>query len=116
MRNHELFIGEKVFDTEKMLVCEIVEFLNNYPNPQVRVSQENYLDYNKIHFDLDCEEDGMEWLTDESSIYQFVPDRVDSRESMPICYEHCEEIGEEPYPYYSPYLNENLYEIETDRV
>ena len=115
-RGHDLFVGEKVFDCEKMLVCEVVEILNNYPNPQVKVSQEKYVEHNKKHFDLECEEDGMEWLTDESSVYQFVPNKTDVRENMPLCYEHNKDVyaDEGGYPYYSPYLDENLFNFEVN--
>ena len=107
-RDHELYVGEKVYDANNELVCEIIEITPD----KVMVSQEKYLEHNKIHFDLDCEEDGMEWDTDADALYQFVPDMVDSREGMPVCYEHTSI----DYPYFSPYLYENLYAFEVDNV
>ena len=106
-KHHELFVGEKVYDNNMDLICEILEINGD----NVRVSQGKYTPTNKLWFDVDCEQDPDEWETQASQLYQFVDGIVDEREGMPVCYEHMSI----DYPYYSPYLHENLYEFETKR-
>ena len=55
-RHHELYVGEKVYDNDTTLVCEVVKIDGN----KVLVSQEKYVEHNKLHFDLDCDQDPME--------------------------------------------------------
>ena len=102
-RNHPLFIGEKVYDDNMHLICEILEINND----KVKVSQEKYIQENKKMFDLDCEEDGLEWETEADMLYQFVEDYVAIDDGNPICYEHNK--TEDDYPFFSPYLYENLF-------
>ena len=61
-------------------------------------------------FDLDCEDDAMEWETDDDAIYQFADGVTDAREGNPVCYEHTSS----DYPFYSPYLYDNLYAFEVE--
>lgn len=49
-------------------------------------------------------------------IYQIVPNKVDCRCNAEICYECHRDEMEDDYPYFSPYLNENLFEIEIKAV
>lgn len=105
-RHHPLYVGEKVFDNNEQLICEIIEINGK----KVKVSQEKYIEENKKMFDLDCEDDAMEWETDDdATIYQFA-DGVTDREGNPVCYE----LTSSDYPFYSPYLNENLYTFEVE--
>ena len=104
-RHHPLYVGEKVFDNNEQLICEIVEINGK----KVKVSQEKYIEENKKMFDFDCEDDAMEWETDDDAIYQFA-DGVTDREGNPVCYEHTSS----DYPFYSPYLYENLYAFEVE--
>lgn len=105
MRHHELFVGELVFDCEKHLFGEIVKITKN----RVTLNQGKYTDLNKFLFDLDAEDDPDMWTTRKSACYQLAKDKVDAREWNPVCYEHDDSID---YPYYSPTLDENLYEME----
>lgn len=109
-RKTPLFVGEKVYDAMMNLVCIIVAI----DGDKITVSQAITIEHNQRYFDLDCEEDGMSWETYNQYVYQFVPNKCDSRENMPICYEH--EEMEDDYPYYSPYLDENLFSFETEDV
>ena len=106
-RHHPLYVGEKVFDDTEQLICEVIEINGK----KVKVSQEKYIEENKKMFDLDSEDDAMEWETDidDDAIYQFA-DGVTDREGKPVCYEHTSI----DYPFYSPYLNENLYAFEVE--
>lgn len=107
-RHHPLYVGEKVFDNNEQLICEVVEINGK----KVKVSQEKYIEENKKMFDLDCEDDAMEWETDDEAVYQFADGVTDSREGNPVCYEHTSI----DCPYYSPYLKENLYTFEVDEI
>ena len=66
-RHHPLYVGEKVFDDTEQLICEVIEINGK----KVKVSQEKYIEENKKMFDLDPEDDVMEWETDDDVIYQF---------------------------------------------
>lgn len=111
IRVKPLAVGDKVFDRSKHLVAVITQIL---PNGVVVLSQKDTLKYNRLFFDPIPETNGYAWkVLFPTDIYQFVPDRVDSREKMPVCYEHIN--TQDNYPYYSPYLNENLFLCETER-
>lgn len=110
MRNHELFIGEVVFDYDMYLIGEITKIENG----KVWINQGKFTDFNKHCFDNDAETDADVWIAKEESVYQIVKDRVDSREWGFICYEHNK--TQDDYPYYSPILDENLFEIETEEI
>ena len=103
-RHHPLYVGEKVYDNNKGLICEVVEINGK----KVKVSREKFVEENKKMFDLDCEEDAMEWETEDDAVYQFVNGVTDAREGKPVCYEHTSI----DYPFYSPFLCENLYAFE----
>ena len=103
-RHHPLYVGEKVYDNNKGLICEVVEINGK----KVKVSQEKFVEENKKIFDPDCEEDAMAWETDDDAVYQFADGVIDAREGNPVCYEHTSI----DYPFYSPYLCENLYTFE----
>lgn len=105
-RHHPLYVGEKVYDNNEQLICEVVEINGK----KVKVSQEKYVEENKKMFDLDCEDDAMEWETEDDAVYQFVDGVTDAREGNPVCYEHTSI----DYPFYSPYLYENLYAFEVE--
>ena len=104
-RHHPLYVGEKVFDDTEQLICEVIEINGE----KVKVSQEKYIEENKKMFDLGREDDAMEWEADDDAIYQFA-DGVTDREGNPVCYEHTSS----DYPFYSPYLYENLYAFEVE--
>lgn len=105
-RHHELYVGEKVYDNDAELVCEVVKIDGN----KVLVSQEKYVEHNKLHFDLDCDQEPMEWVADAENLYQFADGVTDAREGQDVCYEHTSM----DYPFFSPYLYENLYAFEVN--
>ena len=105
-RHHPLYVGEKVYDNNKGLICEVVEINGK----KVKVSRENFVEENKKMFGPDCEEDAMEWETEDDAVYQFVNGVTDAREGNPVCYEHTSI----DYPFYSPFLCENLYAFEVE--
>lgn len=105
-RHHPLYVGEKVFDNNEQLICEVVEINGK----KVKVSREKFVEENKKMFGIDCEEDAMAWETDDDAVYQFADGVIDAREGNPVCYEHTSS----GYPFYSPYLNENLYAFEVE--
>ena len=106
-----LAIGDTVFDCEKHLFAVITD-IDKFGF--VHLDQNSTLELNQRHFDCDAELDGATWVVcDTDCLYQLVPGRVDRREGMPICYEHNTTMDN--YPYYSPFLDENLFYIETQR-
>lgn len=111
VRVKPLAVGDTVFYSEKHLVAVITEIR---PNGVVILNQKDTLAHNRHHFDPEPETEGYTWaVLDPTEIYQFVPDRLDSRMKMPVCYEH--NNTQDNYPYYSPYLDENLFLFETER-
>lgn len=111
IRVKPLAVGDTVFYSEKHLVAVITEIR---PNGVVILSQKDTLEHNRRYFNSEPETEGFTWgVLDPTDIYQFVPDRLDSRKKMPICYEH--QKTQDNYPYYSPYLDENLFLFETER-
>ena len=109
IRIKPLAVGDTVFDCEMHLFAVITN-IDKFGS--VHLDQSKTLEHNKQHFDYDPELENATWIVnDPSCLYQLVPGRVDHREGMPICYEHNKTHGN--YPYYSPYLDENLFLFET---
>lgn len=106
-RNHELYVGERVYDANKQYVGHIKELKAEKAIIEMIGDDENE---NRLMFDCEIEENELVWETETEALYQFVPDLYD-REGNPICYEHME--TEDEYPYFSPYLFENLFSFET---
>lgn len=119
-RNHPLFVGEKVFDVNTMYIYHITAINED---GTISLSMTDYdIAENLKMFDCELEESDYETDSDELAVYQFVKGIVDRRSGNPVCYEHDTEIGkgsedyvegELYYPYYSPYLEENLFTFET---
>ena len=125
MRNHELTLGEIVFDINKGVFGVIVELTDkkavidmngkysdavpkNIPNGWCEME-------NKLMFDEEITDGELVWETEElDELYQIAWGILDSRTENIVCYEHIE--FEDGYPYYSPYLNENLFNFEIDEV
>ena len=118
MRNHNLRVGEVVFDTNVNYFGVIVELTDkmavldmngkihgtNLPNGWCEME-------NKMMFDEEIEEKDLRWECDDlNSLYQIAWGIKDSRTENIVCYEHNEMDDE--YPYYSPYLDENLFNFE----
>lgn len=115
MRNHKLKVGEVVFDNNVGFYGVIVELTENsavldmngkikginLPNGWCETE-------NKMMFDEEIEEKDLRWECDDlNSLYQIAWGIKDSRTENIVCYEHIAD-----YPYYSPYLDENLFNFE----
>lgn len=121
MRNHDLFIGEVVFDLGRQYFAVIVSLDANKAvldmNGKMSKNQglpNGWCEYeNRMMFDCEITEDDLVWETDRlDDLYQIAWGTTDLRTGNIVCYEH-NDIGE-GYPYYSPYLDENLYTFEVD--
>ena len=121
MRNHPLTVGEVVFDLNQNYYGVIVELTDGhakidmnghatYPKP---IRDGWCEDENRIMMDCEIREEDLVWETDDlQALYQMAWDVQDSRTGNVVCYEHVE--FEDEYPYYSPYLEENLFYFETE--
>jgi len=113
-RNHPLSVGEVVFDCNKECFGIVTELNKTEKTAKLAMNKdfEHNFDTEKenlLMFDEEIPEEEKEWEAHTISLYQVVWDKVDARERNPICYEHiCKD-----YPFYSPYLDENLFEFET---
>ena len=68
---------------------------------------------NKTMMDSEIKEDELTWETkDLNMLYQVAWGVRDKRTDNLVCYEHV--VMEDEYPYYSPYLEENLYNFEVE--
>lgn len=120
MRNHPLFVGEVVFDLNENYYGVIVELSDGHAKldmngqatePSVRPGWCEY--ENRLMMDMDVREENLVWETDDlDALYQVAWGVKDKRTENIVCYEHQE--FEDDYPYYSPYLEENLYNFEVE--
>ena len=118
MRNHNLKVGEVVFDTNVGFYGVIVELTENSAvldmNGKIKgVNLPNGWceTENKMMFDEEIEEKDLRWECDDlNALYQIAWGIKDSRTENIVCYEHI--ATEDGYPYYSPYLEENLFNFE----
>lgn len=107
-RNHPLQIGEKVYDLNTQYIYHIVGF-NENGTVQLGMSDWDITENLKM-FDCELTEEEYEAVAFPDDLYQFVPGLV-ARDGNEICYEH--QDTEDEYPYFSPYLYENLFTFET---
>lgn len=107
-RNHPLQIGEKVYDAATEYIYHIVGF-NENGTVQLGMSDWD-INENLKMFDCELTEEEYETVAFPDDLYQFVPGLV-ARDGNDICYEH--QKTEDEYPYFSPYLYENLFTFET---
>ena len=114
-RNHELKVGEVVFDVNKMFFGIITNLENGKATLEMNkdfVHNFDCLKENLENFDCEIPEDEHVWETDDlDALYQMAWGIVESQEEFPLCYEHNTDID---YPYYCPYLDENFYKFETN--
>ena len=119
MRNHPLAVGEVVFDLNQNYFGVITELTDghakidmNGPATYPKPIRDGWCEYeNRIMFDCEINEDDLVWETDDlDALYQVAWGVKDARTENIVCYEHVE--FPDMYPYYSPYLEENLYEFE----
>ena len=120
-RNHPLTIGEKVFDVNMMYIYHITAIDTDRNIVYLSMTDDDIAENLKM---FDCELEESDYTTDspEIDVYQFAKGIVDRRSGNPVCYEHDTTIGvgsedyvegELYYPYFSPYLDENLFTFET---
>jgi hypothetical protein len=124
-RNHPLTIGEIVFDVRTQFFGVIVELteekavldMNGKYNPKYvpNTIPMGWCEAEIIKmFDEEITEGELMWETEElNELYQIAWGVYDCREGNLVCYEHLE--FEDKYPYYSPYLDENLFEFEVEK-
>lgn len=117
-RNHPLTIGEVVFDLNKNYFGVITELTDNKAildmNGFANGIADGWCEHeNLIMFDCEITEDDIVWETDDlDALYQVAWGIRDNRLGEMVCYEHTDISGD--YPYYSPYLEENLYSFEVE--
>ena len=120
-RNHPLTIGEKVFDVNMMYIYHIIAIDTDHDIVYLSMTDDDIAENLKM-FDCELEEKDYTTDSDELAVYQFAKGIVDRRSGNPVCFEHDTEIGrgsedyvegELYYPYFSPYLDENLFTFET---
>ncbi len=120
-RNHPLTIGEKVYDANTMYIFHITAINED---GTIALSMTDYdIAENLKMFDCELTKEDYEFVEDDPcAVYQFAKGIVDRRSGNPVCYEHDTTIGkgsedyvegELYYPYFSPYLEENLFTFET---
>ena len=120
-RNHPLTVGEKVYDANMMYIYHITAIDNERGIVHLAMTDDDIAENLKM-FDCELEEKDYTTDSDELAVYQFAKGIVDRRSGNPVCFEHDTEIGrgsedyvedELYYPYFSPYLDENLFTFET---
>lgn len=119
-RNHPLFVGEIVFDYDKGYFGVIVELTDKMAvidmngTPKKTDVKRGWCELeNRTMFDEEITEEETKWTCDDlNSLYQVAWGVIDRRTENIVCYEHVLMDGE--YPYFSPYLDENLYNFEVD--
>lgn len=120
-RNHPLTIGEKVYDVNMMYIYHITAIDTDRDIVYLSMTDDDIAENLKM-FDCELEESDYTTDSDELAVYQFAKGIVDRRSGNPVCFEHDTEIGrgsedyvegELYYPYFSPYLEENLFTFET---
>lgn len=125
MRNHPLRVGEIVFDIDVCFFGVIVELTENKAvldmngkTIGLNVKSGWCENENRLMFDEELSEDELKWECDNlDNLYQVAWGVKDKRTENVVCYEHIEMYDDEhdiEYPYFSPYLNENLYHFEVD--
>ena len=123
MRNHELKIGEVVFDDDVKYFGVLVKLENGkatlnmdaLPHDTEKLPMGWCYYENKIMFDSEIKDEELIWETENlDSLYQVAWGIKDYRTDNIVCYEHTE--MEDECPYYSPYLEENLFEFETYEI
>lgn len=119
-RNHPLFVGEVVFDYDMGFFGVIVELneksaiLDMNGLPKKTDVKRGWCELeNKLEFDDELTEEETKWTCEDlNSLYQVAWGVTDKRTENVVCYEHV--IMEDEYPYFSPYLDENLFTFEVD--
>lgn len=106
VRHHELKKGEMVFDDNNRVWGELIGMANDDETAAILTTRCKELNEELGH-DVYAVPDII--FTDFDNVYQ-IADGLTDRDGNIICHEHHYEID---YPYYSPYLAENLYESET---
>lgn len=108
MRNHPLKIGETVYDYNVNYWGVITSLKDG--KATLAMNGDTYQENIRM-FDCEIPEEETEWETNDlDALYQIAPGLV-ARDGNIICYEHY--YTRDNYPYFSPYLDENLFSFET---
>ena len=122
-RIHDLQIGERVFDYGVQCWGHIVAIRKEDCNPE-EYGVDHFTVYdlemddweereNRLMFDCEIPDSELKWDTAcPEDLYQ-IADGLVARDGNLVCYEHNE--TQDDYPYFSPYLDENLFGIEVDK-
>lgn len=124
-RNHPLTLGEIVFDCDANLFGVITKLNKSKATLSMCASASDskytpsnlpigWCEYeNKKMFDSEIKEDELTWQTNDlDMLYQIAWGIKDKRTENLVCYEHI--MMDDEYPYYSPYLEENLFNFEVE--
>ena len=117
-RPHSLKTGEVVFDNNKLLFGVIVDLKDGVAKIDMNGNSDDvpvgWCEYeNRLMLDSEIKEDEITWETDDlDALYQIAWGVKDSRTENIVCYEH--NYTRDEYPWFSPYLNENLFNFEVD--
>lgn len=115
-RHHNLFVGEKVFDLSKGYIGTIKSINDNEGGGKrdmlvVELEMDGWDEQENLKmFDCEIDENDLKWVSYSFYLYQFA-DGLVARDGNSVCYEHHK--TRDNYPYYSPYLDENLFTFET---
>lgn len=119
MRNHELKVGDTIYDANRKCFGIITQLLDGYASIDMEGDspEKNNPDWccneSEQILNIDIPECEMHWVTsDLDSLYQVAWGFYDKRKGEAVCYEH--NPGENGYQFYSPYLDEQLYAFEID--
>lgn len=105
-------VAELVFDGKKQLFGEVFEVAEN----KLVIANVGMGFINNIHLLHGTEEDCVmdkKWECEIADAYKIAVGMQDTREHDVVCYEHTPALVE--YPYYSPFLDENLYNFEVEK-
>lgn len=96
-RKKDIAIGDNIYDCDAGEFCTVLGIVNNNGEKEYEVRG------NKSSSKIET------WKVKDANAYQIVPDRLCHNGHI-LCYEHNTDID---YPYYCPFCDENMYEIET---
>lgn len=116
-RIHDLTIGEHIFDISTFYFGKIADIRIADGVKKYLFTVDNWCErQNQILHEYDemIHDDSIWENNKEYQIYQIADGYVDNRTNNIVCHEHMK--LEDDYPYYSPYLNENLFSFEVSET
>lgn len=103
-----LKIGDIVFDINTGYWGHITA---DYGNGRygIQMTDADYKE-NYLMFDCEIEDEETVWIEDDENVLYLRAPGLYGRDGNAVCYEHMD--TEDDYPFYSPYLDENLFSFE----